>query len=69
MGVAIHSLTVEEIAISVVAELIATRRGALHPNSLSVTQGIADKMTTEGRHPERSEGSSPFQQDPSLRSG
>jgi xanthine dehydrogenase accessory factor len=44
MGVAIHSVTVEEIAVSVVAELIATRRGAEHPNSLSVTQALADKM-------------------------
>jgi xanthine dehydrogenase accessory factor len=44
MGVAIHSLTVEEIAVSVVAELIAVRRGAEHSNSLSVTQGLADKM-------------------------
>ena len=44
MGVAIHSLTVEEIAVSVVAELIAQRRGAEHPNSLSVTNAIADKL-------------------------
>lgn len=44
MGLAIHSLTVEEIAVSVVAELIAKRRGAQHPNSLSVTNAIADKL-------------------------
>jgi len=44
MGVAIRSLTVEEIAVSVVAELIATRRGAQNPNSLSVTNAIADKL-------------------------
>ncbi len=44
MGVAIHSLTVEEIAVSVVAEMIATRRGAQNPNSLSVTNAIADKL-------------------------
>jgi len=44
MGVAIHSLTVEEIAVSVVAELIAQRRGAQNPNSLSVTNAIADKL-------------------------
>jgi xanthine dehydrogenase accessory factor len=44
MGVAIRSVTVEEIAVSVVAELIAKRRGAEHPNSLSVTNGIADKL-------------------------
>jgi xanthine dehydrogenase accessory factor len=43
MGVAIHSITVEEIAVSVVAELIAKRRGAENPNSLSVTNAIADK--------------------------
>jgi xanthine dehydrogenase accessory factor len=44
MGVAIRSITVEEIAVSVVAELIASRRGAEHPNSLSVTNAIADKL-------------------------
>ena len=44
MGVAIHSITVEEIALSVVAELVAVRRGAQNPNSLSVTNGLADKM-------------------------
>ena len=33
-----------EIAVSVVAELIAKRRGAQHPNSLSVTNAIADKL-------------------------
>jgi xanthine dehydrogenase accessory factor len=44
MGVAIHSITVEEIAVSVVAELVAVRRGAQNPNSLSVTNGLADKM-------------------------
>lgn len=57
MGLAIHSLTVEEIAVSVVSELIAVRRGAQNCVSLSVTNQIADKLTTEGRHPERSEGS------------
>lgn len=44
MGVAIHSISVEEIAVSVVAELIAVRRGAERPNSLSVTNAIADKL-------------------------
>lgn len=44
MGVSIHSITVEEIAVSVVAELIAVRRGAQNPNSLSVTNAIADKL-------------------------
>jgi len=44
MGVAIHSISVEEIAVSVVAELVAVRRGALNPNSLSVTNAIADKL-------------------------
>jgi xanthine dehydrogenase accessory factor len=57
MGLSIHSLTVEEIAVSVVSELIAVRRGAQNYVSLSVTNQIADKLTTEGRHPERSEGS------------
>ncbi len=57
MGLAIHSLTVEEIAVSVISELIAVRRGAQRYVSLSVTNQIADKLTTEGRHPERSEGS------------
>src|SRR4029077_15949093 len=44
MGLAIHSLTVEEIAVSVVSELIAVRRGAQNYVSLSVTQALADKM-------------------------
>lgn len=44
MGLAIHSLTVEEIAVSVVSELIAVRRGAQNYLSLSVTNQIADKM-------------------------
>jgi xanthine dehydrogenase accessory factor len=44
MGLAIHSLTVEEIAVSVVAELIAVRRGAQNFVSLSVTNEIADKL-------------------------
>jgi len=44
MGVAIHSVTVGEIAVSVVAELIAVRRGEQNPNSLSVTGGLADQM-------------------------
>jgi xanthine dehydrogenase accessory factor len=44
MGVAIHSVTVEEIAVSVVAELIAKRRGAENPNSLSITGTVADKL-------------------------
>jgi len=44
MGLAIHSLTVEEIAVSVVSELIAVRRGAQNYVSLSVTNQIADKM-------------------------
>ncbi len=43
MGVAIHSLTVEEIAVSVLAELIAVRRGAQNYVSLSVTNQLADK--------------------------
>ena len=44
MGVSIHSISVEEIAVSVVAELVAVRRGAQNPNSLSVTNAIADKL-------------------------
>jgi xanthine dehydrogenase accessory factor len=44
MGLAIHSLTVEEIAVSVVSELIAVRRGAQNFVSLSVTNQIADKL-------------------------
>jgi xanthine dehydrogenase accessory factor len=44
MGLAIHSLTVEEIAVSVVSELIAVRRGAQNYISLSVTNQIADKL-------------------------
>jgi len=43
MGVAIHSLTVEEIAVSVLAELIAVRRNAQNYVSLSVTNQLADK--------------------------
>ena len=44
MGLAIHSLTVEEIAVSVVSELIAVRRGAQNYVPLSVTNQIADKL-------------------------
>ena len=44
MGLAIHPLTVEEIAVSVVSELIAVRRGARNFISLSVTNEIADKL-------------------------
>jgi xanthine dehydrogenase accessory factor len=44
MGLAIHSLTVEEIAVSVVSELIAVRRGAQNYVALSVTNQIADKL-------------------------
>jgi xanthine dehydrogenase accessory factor len=44
MGLAIHSLTVEEIAVSVLSELIAVRRGARNFISLSVTNEIADKL-------------------------
>jgi xanthine dehydrogenase accessory factor len=44
MGLAIHSLTVEEIAVSVLAELIAVRRGARNFVPLSVTNQLADKM-------------------------
>jgi xanthine dehydrogenase accessory factor len=44
MGLAIHSLTVEEIAVSVVSELVAVRRGAQNFVSLSVTNQLADKM-------------------------
>jgi xanthine dehydrogenase accessory factor len=44
MGLAIHSQTVEEIAVSVVSELIAVRRGAQNIVSLSVTNQLADKM-------------------------
>jgi xanthine dehydrogenase accessory factor len=44
MGLAIRSLTVEEIAVSVVSELIAVRRGAQNYVSLSVTNQLADKM-------------------------
>ncbi len=43
MGLAIHSLTVEEIAVSVLAELIAVRRNAQNFVSLSVTNQLADK--------------------------
>lgn len=68
MGLAIHSLTVEEIAVSVVSELIAVRRGAQNYASLSVTNQIADKLTTSGRHPERSEGSPDAPGDASLHS-
>jgi len=68
MGLAIHSLTVEEIAVSVVSELIAVRRGAQHYVALSVTNQIADKLTTESRHPERSEGSPKAAEDASRRS-
>ncbi len=68
MGLAIHSLTVEEIAVSVVSELIAVRRGAQNYVSLSVTNQIADKLTTSGRHPERSEGSPDAPGDASLHS-
>lgn len=61
MGLAIRSLTIEEIAVSVVSELIAVRRGAQNYVSLSVTNQFADKMPasgiTESGHPERSEGS------------
>jgi xanthine dehydrogenase accessory factor len=53
MGLAIHSLTVEEIAVSVVSELIAVRRGAQNYVALSVTHAIADKML--GRPPEAPE--------------
>ena len=45
MGLAIHSLTVEEIAVSVVAELIAVRRNAQNFVSLSVTNKLANKTT------------------------
>jgi len=48
MGLSIHSLTVEEIAVSVVSELIAVRRGAQNYVSLSVTNQIADKLAAEG---------------------
>jgi len=44
MGLSIHSLTVEEIAVSVVSELIAVRRGAQNFVSLSVTNQLADKL-------------------------
>ena len=57
MGLAIHSLTVEEIAVSVLAELIAVRRGARDFVPLSVTNQIADKMVGS-TNPERTEGSS-----------
>jgi xanthine dehydrogenase accessory factor len=56
MGVAIHSISVEEIAVSVVAELIAVRRGAQTSNSLSVTDGLADKMTAPNGHHDPREG-------------
>jgi xanthine dehydrogenase accessory factor len=44
MGLVIASVSVEEIAVSVVAELIAVRRGAQNFNSLSVTGAIADSL-------------------------
>jgi xanthine dehydrogenase accessory factor len=53
MGVAIHSLTVEEIAVSVVAELIGVRRGARSFLPLSVTNQLADKML--GKPPGKAE--------------
>lgn len=43
MGLSIHSLTVEEIAVSVLAELIAVRRNAQNYVSLSVTNQLANK--------------------------
>jgi xanthine dehydrogenase accessory factor len=57
MGLAIHSLTVEEIAVSVLAELIAVRRNAQNFVSLSVTDKIANKATGSAK-PERTEESS-----------
>ncbi len=45
MGLSIHSLTVEEIAVSVLAELIAVRRNAQNYVSLSVTNQLANKTT------------------------
>jgi xanthine dehydrogenase accessory factor len=44
MGVPIRSISVEEIALSVVAELVAVRRGAERAPTLSVTHEIADKL-------------------------
>jgi xanthine dehydrogenase accessory factor len=44
MGLAIRSISVEEIAISVLAELTAVRRGKHDIVSLSVTNQLADKM-------------------------
>jgi xanthine dehydrogenase accessory factor len=57
MGLAIHSLTVEEIAVSVLAELIAVRRNAQNFVSLSVTDQIANKATGSAKS-ERTEESS-----------
>jgi len=49
MGLAIHSLTVEEVAISVLAELIAVRRNAQNYVSLSVTNQLAEKTAGSPR--------------------
>ncbi len=50
MGVPIRSLTVEEIAVSIVAELVAVRRGKLDTPSLSATGELAAKLD-EARSP------------------
>lgn len=52
MGLAIRSITVEEIAVSVVSELIAVRRGQPNVVSLSATNALADKMLHKRAEPE-----------------
>jgi len=44
VGLNIHSITVEEIAVSIVAELIAVRRGQADGQPLTVTGEVADKL-------------------------
>lgn len=51
IGLNIHSITVEEIAVSIMAELIATRRGQTENGPLSVTPEVAGKLEGRGRPP------------------
>jgi len=52
MGLPIRSISVEEIAVSVMAELIARRRGKHDVVSLSVTNQLADKMLHQPQPPQ-----------------
>ena len=45
VGLNINSTTVEEIAVSIVTELIAVRRGQIEVRPLSVTGEVADKLS------------------------